>query len=103
VETLRPTQWSEDDILDEEGGLVFTGHFASDDNDLCWSYFSAYSANSANSGDDEDENADLRLWLTASGMFISFNAGEATSTSILGRVMDTGFRGFHPPEPESLD
>jgi hypothetical protein len=56
-----------------------------------------------NSGDDEDENADLRLWLTASGMFISFNAGEATSTSILGRVMDTGFRVFHSPEPESLD
>jgi hypothetical protein len=87
VETLRPPQRSADDLLDEEdAGLVFAGLFASDDD---W-YRSWVSPHPANAGDDEDENADRRLRLTASGMFMPFDEGEAeaASTSILDRAMD---------------
>jgi hypothetical protein len=86
VETLRPLQRSADDLLDEEdAGLVFAGLFASDDDD--W-YRSCVSPHPANAGDDEDEDADRRLRLTASGMFMPFDEGEAASTSILDRAMD---------------
>jgi hypothetical protein len=86
VETLRPPQRSADDLLDEEdAGLVFAGLFAVDDDD--W-YRSWVSPHPANAGDDEDENADRRLRLTASGMFMPFDEGEAASTSILDRAMD---------------
>jgi hypothetical protein len=86
VETLRPPQRSADDLLDEEdAGLVFSGQFASDDDNR---YRSWHSPHSANAGDDEDENPDRRLRLTASGMFMPFDEGEAANTSILGRALD---------------
>jgi hypothetical protein len=86
VETLRPPQRSADDLLDEEDtGLVFVGLFASDDDD--W-YRSWVSPHSANAGADEDENADRRLRLAASGIFMPFDEGEAASISILDRAMD---------------
>ncbi|KAL2871183.1 GATA-like domain-containing protein [Aspergillus lucknowensis] len=86
VEVLRPPQWSSEDLLDEDTGIIFADQFASDNNNR---YQSLFPLHSANADGDEDEDAGRRLRLATSSTFKPFEEGEEredTNNSILNSL-----------------